>query len=83
VGRQQRGGEPDVRVRAKSARALCTSRGDLVMASVGRRGRVRVMRPDRHLSPARRPARSSEAPALCAHGGGVVVAWAARGRFCG
>src|SRR5262245_48844391 len=38
-------GSPRVlRVRAKSAPALCTYRGDLVVAWVGRRGQLRVMR---------------------------------------
>ena len=65
-------------VRAKSAPGLCSYRGDLVVAWLGRRGRLRVMRPDRDRSPAKLAARSSVAPALCVHGDALVVAWARR-----
>ena len=72
-------GAPRVlKVRAKSAPALCMYRGDLVVAWVGRRKRLRLMRPDRDSRPVRLPARSSEAPAICVHGDALVVAWARR-----
>jgi hypothetical protein len=67
-----------LKVRAKSAPALCMYRGDLVVAWVGRRRRLRLMRPDRDSRPVRLPARSSEAPALCVHGNDIVLAWARR-----